>query len=465
MAGSTQSMRFDVAVVGGGPAGYAAAIRAASLGRSVALVEADLLGGTCLNRGCIPTKYFLHVSGLFHEARATGLLACDVPPPFGELVARKDAVVERIRTILAALLRRKRITLIDGRAEVRSPGRLLVESRAGPVELVADALILATGSAPAAPAGWPADHPSVLTTDSALSLNSLPKSIIVVGAGAVGLEFATLFAELGCRVTLAEMADRVLPGFDPDAGRLLSRCLGRLGVNVVCGAVIEAVEPGDTECAVRCRFADGRAIQAEAVLLAVGRRPRLETLGPVASDLATDGPFVAVDGACRTNLPGVFAAGDLTGKRLLAHVAYRQGIVAAENACGMNSVADLTLVPAVVYSHPEVAAVGLQAHDAAGRCDLSVQVYKYPLAGVGLAGAYGQQFGFFKLVCDAGTGRLLGATIVAPGASEMIHEVALAIRAGLSAKDLAGLIHAHPTFSEGIAEAAGALAGSPLHAV
>jgi len=461
--------RFDAAVIGAGPGGYAAALRLAAHGARVVLIERDRLGGVCLNRGCIPTKTLLQASGLCAELRRAGRWGLHVGRiglDWAQLMRHKDAVIARLRKGLEGLLARRRVHCIAGQARILEPGVVLAETADGPVRIHARNIVLATGTSPAVPTGIVVDHRRVLTTDDALTLAEPPDSLLVIGGGTNGVEFATIFSELEVQVTVVEMLDRLMPAVDPDVGAELARSLKRQGAAVLCGKQVRAIEPTATH--VVSTLSDGMTIETSCVLLAAGRRVCLDDLGLESLGLERDGPFVRIDAHCRTSVPGLYAVGDITGKAQYAHVAYRQGLVAADAITGLETTEDYRVVPAVAYTHPQVAQVGL-SEQAARAAGYDVVVAKFPLTASGAAQAADQTSGFCKLIAtrpggaSSEQGKLLGAVLVGPHAAETIHELVLAIKYGHTVEQIAEAIHAHPSFAEAISECADAILGRPLH--
>lgn len=469
--------KADLVIVGGGPAGYVAALRAAQLGAGVVLLEGAEVGGTCLNRGCIPTKALLAVAHTVESLRQAGRLGVRVEGWSLDLPAvrrHRERAVRTLRGGVEKLLRDAGVRVVAGWGRLSGPGR--VEVHAGPAPaagggraprapepadvLEARNVLLAPGSLPAAPQGLAAE--GLWDSDAAQRLEKVPERLAVIGGGPVGVEFADLYAALGARVTLVEVLPRLLPREDADLGAALARALERRGVAVHVGTRVAGLE-GDGGGGFRLKLeGDGAppVVEADAVLVAVGRRPNVAALGLESVGLPAG--WVAVDEAMRTAVPGLLAAGDVTGRHLLAHAASAQGIVAVEAAFGHRPRLRMDLVPACVFTRPEVASVGL-SEEAARSQGRDVVVGRFPFSANGRAAAEGEREGFVKVVAEAGTGRLLGAHVLGPGASALVHEAALAIAAGLGLDDVEGVIHAHPTFSEALPEACLAAAGRPLH--
>ncbi len=439
---------FDVAVLGGGPGGYVAAIRAAQLGKTVALVEKRDLGGTCLNRGCIPTKALLHGAELYEEmkdASRLGIVAGQLSFDYAKMAARRNAVVKKLRMGIAALMKANRITV------VAAEGRLLDAHTivAGEETLSADSVILAMGSYPAA-----LPIPGIETaknSDDVLAMDALPQSVVIIGAGVIGVEFATLFSALEVKVTLVEMAPQILPGTDGEIAALMRKMLEKKKVAIHTSAKVLAVKDG-TECVFEVEGKEQRAA-GEAVVVAVGRKPATEGIGLEAAGVTLERGFVKVDDEMRTGAPGVFAIGDITGKLQLAHVASAQGLVAAHNACGERRKMRYDIVPSCIYTSPEIASVGLTQEQAASQ-GRDVKMGSFPVIANGRSTIMNVNEGVAKLVTDARTGEILGAQIMAPRATDMIAEIAAVMRAEGTVEELSDTIHPHPTVSEIWMEAA-----------
>jgi dihydrolipoamide dehydrogenase len=455
--------RFDLTVLGGGPGGYVAAIRAAQLGLTVALVEREELGGVCLNRGCIPTKALLASAGALTAAkraeefgvRVTGVEA-DVPAMF----ERKDRVVERLRGGVATLLKKRKVEVFSGEGSLAGGGVVEVETGEGVVEIESGRTILATGSSPIVPGAFPFDGKVVVTTREALASRELPPSVLIIGAGAVGCEFAGFYSALGAAVTLVEMLPEILPGEDASAVRLLKAAMKRQGVDVRAGTKVESIEVVGDEA--RTVLSDGETVTTARVLLAMGRRPNVHESGITDGGIEVADGAVVVDSHMRTSLDGVYAIGDLVGGWLLAHVASREGIVAASNAAGRELEMDYRAVPRCTFTSPVVASVGVTEKEAADE-GLELSSGRFPFAASGKALAEGAAGGFVKMMCEASSGRVVGGVVVGPHASDLVHEISLAIEARLDFERVANMIHAHPTLSECVMEAAEAVEGMSVH--
>jgi len=454
---------YDVAVLGGGPGGCTAALRAALRGASVCLVESGLLGGTCLNVGCIPTKAMLHASELaFQAARAGqfGINAERVSVDGEAFMARPVNVVAQLRRGLSSLVNARKIEVISGRGRLTGPDVLEVDGEDAKQAVRAKSVILATGSRPARADFAPWDSPRVMTTDQAATAERLPESVIIVGGGVIGCEFATIYGECGIETHLIEIMPTLLPGVAEDAERIVTRSLKQRGVQIYTSAEITAMV--DNDDAVTAVLAGGRSISAAAALVVVGRQPNIEDIGLEAIGVAMRNGVVEVDDRCRTNVPGLYAVGDVAERRQYAHLAARMGIVAADNATGHSASDDRTIVPECLYTHPEVASVGLGEAEAA-KLPGEVRSHTFPLSASGMAQAFGRPDGLVTLVARAETGELVGGLVVGPHAPDVIAVIATAMRSGMSVAELAEVIHAHPTFAEAVGEAAAAWLGLPVH--
>lgn len=467
-----------VLVLGGGPAGYVAAGRAAQLGAEVTLVEARELGGTCLNRGCIPTKAMVAGAARLHEARRSseyGVVIDDVSLDFAAFMARKETVIAQLREGVAHLLKARKVQVARGWAKLLGPGRLALE--AGSIladgtpadegaELEGDTVILATGSESVRMGLFDWDDPRIMTSDELLQIDRVPATLAIVGGGVIGCEFASVFNRLGSTVTVIEMLPQLLPGEDQRVGRTLQQAFKKAGIDVHVKAAVESAGAAAGDAGVTLRLAGGVEVTAEVVLVAVGRRPLSAGFGYEEAGVKVDERgFVVVDETCRTTLGGVFAAGDVAGPPLLAHWAYHQGTIAAENAVtGSNIAVDRSLVPNCVFSSPEVASCGL-TEDKAKADGIEHEVVGMRLNSNSKAVCDGDADGFVRIVCEPGGGRVLGASLIGPHVTELVHELALAVHSGLTLADVAATIHAHPTLSEAVVEAALSGLGRGLHSV
>ncbi len=449
----------DVVVVGGGPGGYSAAFRAAELGLEAVVVDAGKrLGGVCLHEGCIPSKALLHVAGLISEAERARELGVDFGEPRIALDAlrtwKTERVVGRLARGLAAVAKGKGVDVVGGRAVFESSRGLRVEGDE-PQKIRFAHAIVATGSRPVMLPGLAARSERIMDSTAAVELPDVPERLLVIGGGYIGLELGTVYAALGSRVTVVEMMDGLLPGVDRDLVQPLARRVEKLFAGVHLGARVAGLV--DSGAVVEARI-EGQAAQVfDRVLMAVGRRAQSDGLGLQTTRVRPNAHgVIPVDDRCRTEDPRIYAVGDVTGEPMLAHRAMRQGKVAAEAIAGRPAAFDNRAVPAVVFTDPEVAWCGLTEHEAqaAGR---EVRIGKFAWAASGRAVTLGRSDGLTKLVIDPASGRVLGVGIVGPGAGELIAEGALAVENALLAEDVAATIHAHPTLSESLMEAAESL--------
>jgi len=457
---------FDIVVIGAGPGGYPAAIRAAQLGASVAVVEKENLGGTCLNWGCIPTKTLIASSELLariKSAAAMGLHVDNASFDYAAMSDRKDQVVSKLRNGVKQLLKANGVTVFEGCASFQSRNRIRVDGATNGGEtavLTAGKTIISTGATSVMPSFLPR-HERVVESRGFLNLRELPASTLILGGGIIGCEFACMLAQLGVQVTVVELLEDIVTCVDADVRRELRRHMEKtLGIRILTGVTLDAISADD-------RGVRGKAgqenLEAGLLLAALGRKPVTQSLKLENAGL-TPNPrgFLDVDAYGRTNVATIYAVGDVTGGPLLAHAATAQGLVAAENACGRHLRKNETLVPNCIFTTPEIGTVGLdeQAAKEQGR---KIKTGKYMMGALGKALAIGEPNGFVKWVADAETNQLLGAHAIGPHATDLIAEAAVAIRAELTAAELAHTIHAHPTLAEAWMEAAHALMGEPIH--
>ncbi|HSF30201.1 MAG TPA: dihydrolipoyl dehydrogenase [Candidatus Tectomicrobia bacterium] len=460
---------FQVLVIGGGPGGYVAAIRAAQLGIKVALVERDRLGGVCLNWGCIPTKALLRnaeVLALAQRGDEFGLQMQGLTADYRKAQLRSREVADRLARGVAYLLRKNNIPVLPGVARLRSATQVEVHPRAGGAGQVFEAghIILATGSRERLLPGVTVDGRRVWTSYEALQVESAPESLIIIGAGAVGVEFASVFAAYGTRVTLIEMLPTLVPLEDPEIAEVLEHAFRKRGMQIMTAARVEKVEVSDRDVRVVTASPHGtQELSAAALLLAVGRSPNTEELGLEAIGVTVERGFVQVNGSQQTSLSHVYAIGDLTGPPLLAHKAMAEGVIAAEHLAGYDpKPLDRTNIPNCTYCNPQIASIGLteqRAREARGE----VKIGKFPFRASGRALAMAETEGLVKLVADAQFGEILGAHIIGPEATEMIAEVAALKTLEATLDELFLTVHAHPTLAEALLEAALAADGRAVH--
>jgi dihydrolipoamide dehydrogenase len=457
--------KFDLIVIGAGPGGYPAAIRAAQLGKSVAIIEREQLGGTCLNWGCIPTKLFISAGELFHsllQAEKIGIKAESLTLNYSELIKHKDRVVGKLRGGVGQLLKANNVKVFNGAAAFQSPDTIVVTAPgAEPVKITAGKFIIATGSTSLVPDSFP-KHERIVESRAFLNLTALPPQILVVGGGYIGCELACMAAQLGAKVTIVEMLEDILLAFDPDVRREVRRYMEMtLGIRILTGHPLTDIRADAPGVSGQC---GEYKLETDLVIVAVGRRPVTEGLSLENAGLATNARgFIEVNEFGQTRVPTIYAIGDVNGGAQLAHAATSQGIIAAENACGSQPGSYETVIPGVVFTSPEVGVAGLSEEDAR-RNGLAVRVGRFPFASLGRSIATSNAVGFAKWIADEKTDVLIGAAVVGQHATELIAEATLAIRAKLKARELGATIHAHPTFGEIWMEAAHAVHGVAIHA-
>lgn len=467
--------KIDLLVIGAGPGGYVAAIRAAQLGLKTLLVDKDRrLGGECLNYGCIPSKALIFTANLVHKLRHASEMGVEFTGLHVNMIklqAWRLSVIDRLNRGIEQLCKANGVDILFGMASfldphrVRVEGILAVDGASSVEEVEAAKVIVATGSAPMDLPAFRFDRERIISTKEALELASAPRDLVVIGGGVSGLEIGTYFAKLGSRVTVVEMLEQVLPGTDPDVARVVARNLRRFGIEVyVRSKAVTWTKKGD-RMVVTAETPEGtKEIDADRVLVTVGRRPNTGGLNLEAAGVHAEQGFLLVDRQMRTNVPHIFAIGDVIGKPFLAHKASKEGLVAAEVAAGQPAAADWKAMPVAIFTDPEVATVGMDEAQAAadGR---EIRVGKVPFAAMGRALAAGETEGFVKVVVDAKSEQILGVQIVGADASDLISEMALAIEMGATAHDVALTIHPHPTLPEAIMEAAEAALGKAIHVV
>jgi dihydrolipoamide dehydrogenase len=461
------AQRFDVVVVGTGPGGYVAAIRCAQLGLSVAAIEDDRPGGVCLNWGCIPTKALLRnaeIVGLFQRAEEFGVTVDKWTADYAQAVQRSRRVADRMAKGVEFLFRKNKITLVPGTGTLKARNVVEVKGKDGAQTLEAKAIILATGSEPRSLPGVTIDEKQVISSNGAVRIETVPASLIVIGAGAVGMEFADVYGAYGVPVTVLEALPRVLPIEDEEVSALLARVFSRRGMTIRTGVRVQKVSPGKAGLAVEIE-AEGKAerLEAEQVLMAVGRASRTKGLGLEALGVASERGLVTVGPTMETSVKGIFAVGDMTGRQMLAHKAMAEGVVAAEAIAGRSPrPVDYDNVPSCTYCRPQVASIGLSEAKARtnGR---EIAVGRFPFTANGKAVALGETEGFLKVVADKRTGEILGVHIVGSEATEMIHEFAVGRTLEATLEEIVHTIHAHPTLSEAALEATLAALGQAIH--
>ena len=466
--------RFDLLILGGGMS-YVGAIRAAQLGLNVGLVERDRLGGTCLNRGCIPSKALLETADLLHRVTEQGAefglaghegISLDYPA----LAKRRDAVIEKHVSGVEFLMKKNKVTVLKGNGVLTGPTSVRVSGgESGDVEATADHLILATGSAPRSLPGLEPDGRLIITSDEALARGDVPGRVTIVGAGAIGVEWASMYRDFGAEVTLVEFADRVVPLEDPEISKELNRVFRKRGIAIHAGSTIdpETIKKGENELSFQVATKDNAKrtdVTADVILVAVGRRPLTEDIGLEGIEgVEVERGYVTVDEYLRTGAPGMYAIGDIVPGFALAHVASHEAVVAVEHLAGHHpEPIRMDQMPRVTFCRPQIASVGMSEEEAkaAGR---EVRTGQFPFRALGKATIVGEIDGFAKLVADAETGLLLGTHIIGPHAGDLIAEPTFAQVVEATAAEIGMTVHAHPTLPEVLPEAALAVDGSPIH--
>ena len=461
------AQRFDVVIVGTGPGGYVAAIRCAQVGLSVAAVEDDRPGGVCLNWGCIPTKALLRnaeIVGLFQRAEEFGVTVGTWSADYAQAIQRSRRVADRMAKGVEFLFRKNKITLVPGTGTLKAKNVVEVKGKDGVQTLEAKAIILATGSEPRSLPGVTIDEKQVISSNGAVRTEAKPASLIIIGAGAVGMEFADVYGAYGVPVTVLEALPRVLPVEDEEVSALLGRVFSRRGMTVRTGVRVQKISPGKAGLAVEIE-AEGKTerLEAQQVLMAVGRASKTRGLGLEALGVAAEHGLVTVGPTMETSVKGIFAVGDMTGRQMLAHKAMAEGVVAAEAIAGRSPrPVDYDNVPSCTYCRPQVASIGLSEANAKAN-GREIAVGRFPFTANGKAVALGETEGFLKVVADKRTGEILGVHIVGPEATEMIHEFAVGRTLEATLEEIIHTIHAHPTLSEAALEATLAALGQAIH--
>ena len=463
------SRKYDLVVIGAGPGGYTAAIAAAQRGMRVALAEAREAGGTCLNRGCIPTKTLLHSAEFFREMKSAadvGIFAEGLSYDIDVLYRRKDEVVTGIRSGIESLIGANKIDLFRGRAKILSAGEVAVDGADEELILASDRILIATGSVPARPPIEGISLPGVVTSDGLLDGRSVDyKSLVIIGGGVIGVEFASVFSALGCEVTIIEATDRVVPTLDREISQNLSMILKKRGVIIHTGCTVESIS--ESVGGFSCRFTGKtgeQEVTAQGVLISVGRKANIN--GLFADDLSIEVQRgIVIDEGFETSVKGIYAIGDVTeGSLQLAHIAAAQAQNAVALMCGEKPEIDLSVVPSCVYTSPEIASVGITADQAKAR-GLAVKIGKYAMSGNGKTVIERQERSFIKLIFDAETEVLLGAQLMCSRASDLVSELSSALANKLTARQLAAVIRPHPSFTEAVTEAVEDISGRSIHSM
>ena len=448
---------FDVVVIGGGPGGYTAAAKVNALGGRVALVEKEALGGTCLNRGCIPTKTLLKSTEVLETVKKAKDFGVEVSPleiSLEKLLDRKKAIIKRLNTGIEFLMKSNNVTVFRGEGKITGTDEVTVYGSSEPIILNTRNIILASGSQPTSIPGLEPDGQRILNSEHALMLSSIPSSLLIIGGGAIGVEFASIYHKLGAKVTLVEGMDRILPFADEEVSNSLKQLMMREKISILTESNVKGIIKSEEDLKVNVDTPKGsQEIQVDKVLVAVGRRPNYENLGLEKIGVQVEKGKIIVNAQMETSVPHVYAIGDVTGGILLAHVASAEGTLAAINAMGGQKDIDYKVVPSCIYTLPELACVGMteqQAHDQG----IKMVIGKSQFTGSGKALAMGENKGMVKIIAEAKSGKILGVHILGPQATSLISEAALAIKLGATVEDIADTIHAHPSLPETLMEAA-----------
>ena len=459
--------QFDIVILGGGPAGYTAAIRASQLGKKTCLIEMDKPGGTCLWRGCIPTKALLQSTlaySKFQRAADFGITVEGVVrPDFTQMISRKNNILNILGVGIKSLLKSNGVTVLSGKGNLKNSRTLEVLSADGTEQVIsADNILLCTGSSPAEIPGFAYDGTSILSTTDILNLTRIPESLLIIGAGYTGCEFAFMFAELGTRVTVVEMLPQPLPNDDREITDVLSRQMRKKKIQLHAGTKILAIDR-EADNSIRAHLSSGTPVRAEIVLIAVGRSLNHQGLGLKDAGIK-QGPRgeILVNDKLETNIPGIYAAGDITGKLLLAHVASAQSVIAVENICGMHKVMNYDIIPSCCYTHPPVARIGLTEAQCSD-LKLKYHIGRFQFRTLGASQASGEIDGMVKMIAEVKTDRILGVHIIGLNAPEIIHEAVAGMYHQITATALGEHIRAHPSYSEALMEACHELQGKSIH--
>ncbi len=469
--------KFDLVVIGSGPGGYVAAIKAAKLGMKTAIIECREIGGTCLNRGCIPTKTLMHSSHLYQEAKSfqeAGIHFEGLYFDMDRIQDRKEEVVQKVRQGIISLLEANGVKILYGSATILSNNRIklrlpskmedLDEENCIETLLEADKILIATGSKPVVPRIEGVELENVITSDELLSKRTLYKKLLIIGGGVIGIEFASIYCDLGCEVEIIEALDRILPNMDKEISQSVAMSLKKKGVSIHTKAKVTKITKGDNDELI-CEYEEKdnlKTTSAGGVLLSVGRRANTEGLFAQDVTVLMEGSTIKVKETFETSMEGIYAIGDVIKGKQLAHAASAQGVVAVESMCGKEPTVDLSVIPSCIYTTPEVAAVGMSEEEAEEN-GFIVETGKYPMLGNAKTLLSMGERGFIKVISDKATGKILGAQLLCDRATDMVSEFATAIVNGLTTKALASVIRPHPTYSEAVTEAMEDVEGMAIH--
>jgi len=458
----------DVTIIGGGPAGYVAAIRAAHLGLKTVLVEKDKLGGVCLNRGCIPTKTLVSTAELYNNIKRSSEFGIEVGNPvlnFSNIMARKDRIVKKLLLGVASLMKANLIRVISGEGNIIKPGVVQVNNADYEEKIITKNILIATGSSITRVPIPGLELEGVITSDEALELNELPKKIIIIGGGIVGIEWAGIFNAFGVEVIIVEILPRILLSIDEEIIRKSMLIQKRKGIKIYTSSKITEIKKKDNQLEVSISTKDSQMnIFADKILLSSGRVPDFGNIDVKKIGIEVEGKAIKVDREMKTNIPGIYAAGDVVGKLMLAHVASAEGKTAIENIAGKEKKMNYKIVPKCVFCMPEISSVGLTEEEAKNKYG-NVKVSRFPYMANGKALGMGESEGLVKLIADGHGGKILGVHIIGAHASDLIAEATLGLSLNASADEIIDTIHAHPTLAEMIAEAAEGITGKPIHII
>jgi dihydrolipoamide dehydrogenase len=467
--------KFDAVVIGAGPGGYPAAIRLGQLKVKTAIIEREYMGGVCLNVGCIPSKAVIHAAKTYEKlshADQLGIGISGAPTlDMAKLQSWKGGVVNKLTSGVRTLLKGNGVEIVEGTAKLEKGGpdghRITVQGKSGTQTIVAKNIVLATGSRPLEIPGFKIDQKRVIDSTGALALDHVPKRMIVIGGGYIGLELGMVYAKFGSKVTVVEATPRLLGTMDKDCVAVVERKLKKMGVEVMLSTKAKSWEDKGDRAVLTVELEGGKTatIDCDKILLSIGRRPNSENLGLDTLGVKVERGFIQVDDHLRTNVAGIYAIGDVVGGMMLAHKATKEGEVVAEVIAGHKAAFDVRTIPAVVFTDPEIASTGLTEDEAKAKGHAQLKVGKFPFAALGRALSVNDTDGFVKVIADAKTGELLGVHVVGNGASDLISEAALAIEMGAVAEDLRLTIHPHPTLSEAMMEAAAVALGEAIHVI
>lgn len=464
-----KELTTNITIIGGGPGGYVAAIKAAQLGADVVLIEKDVVGGTCLNRGCIPTKALVRSAEIYSHLKNAdhfGCSATNISLDMKKVMARKTTVVNQLVQGIKYLLTKHNVKVIEGTGKIIDEKTVLVKNANQETTITTNNIIIATGSKTAKLPIPGSDIPNVIDSTTALELEELPKKLVIIGGGVIGMEFAFIYANFGVDVTVIEYLDEILTACDKDIIEEISKIATNMGIKLYTGSrVKEIIKSEDQQCIVAFdENEETKYLTADKVLMAVGREPFYQELGleELNIELNDKGKGIKVNDKMLTNIPHIYAIGDVTNKIQLAHVASHQGIIAVQNILGINSVMDYSVIPSAIFTEPEIATVGIN-EKYADQANIAINVGKFPFAANGKAQTYGETRGFVKLIQEKESGKIIGGSIIGPHATDLLGEITLAIKNNLTAEQIMETIHAHPTTAESIHEAALSLEGGALH--